>query len=117
MHDVGLNPTRTGLLDVLGRMGAHITVLNRRRLGGEPVGDLEVRSAALTATAIGPEEVPRLIDELPLFALAAACAHGESVIRGAGELRDKETDRIESVKNFAHCPWRARVASGTMASG
>jgi 3-phosphoshikimate 1-carboxyvinyltransferase len=98
VHDVGLNPTRTGLLDVLGRMGARITVLNRRRLGGEPVGDLEVHSAELTATAIAPGEVPRLIDELPLVVLAAASARGETVIRGAGELRVKETDRIESVR-------------------
>lgn len=98
VHDVGLNPTRTGLLDVLARMGARITALNRRRLGGEQVGDLEVHSAELTATAIGPGEVPRLIDELPLVALAAATAHGETVIRGAGELRVKETDRIESVR-------------------
>jgi 3-phosphoshikimate 1-carboxyvinyltransferase len=98
IHDVGVNPTRTGLLDVLERMGAHIAVFNRRRLGREPVADLEVRSAALTATSVGPAEVPRMIDELPLFALAAASARGESVVRGAEELRYKETDRIESVK-------------------
>jgi 3-phosphoshikimate 1-carboxyvinyltransferase len=97
IHDVGLNPTRTGLLDVLGRMGARITVFNRRRLGGEPVGDLEVHSASLVVTTIGAEEVPRLIDELPLVALAAACARGETVVEGAAELRKKETDRIESV--------------------
>ena len=98
VHDVGLNPTRTGLLDVLARMGARITVINRRRVGGEPVGDLEVQSAELVATKIEPAEVPRLIDELPLISLAAACARGETVIRGAGELRVKETDRIESVR-------------------
>jgi 3-phosphoshikimate 1-carboxyvinyltransferase len=98
IHDVGINPTRTGLLDVLERMGAHIAVFNRRRLGREPVADLEVRSAALTATSVEPGEVPRMIDELPLFALAAASARGESVVRGAEELRYKETDRIESVK-------------------
>jgi 3-phosphoshikimate 1-carboxyvinyltransferase len=97
VHDVGLNPTRTGLLDVLARMGARITVFNRRRAGGEQVGDLEVREAELVGTAIEPDEVPGLVDELPLFALAAACARGESVVRGAGELRLKETDRIESV--------------------
>ncbi|HYZ20119.1 MAG TPA: 3-phosphoshikimate 1-carboxyvinyltransferase [Gaiellaceae bacterium] len=97
IHDVGLNPTRTGLLDVLGRMGARITVFNRRRLGGEAVGDLEVRSASLVATTIEAEEVPRLIDELPLVALAAACVRGDTAIRGAAELREKETDRIESV--------------------
>jgi 3-phosphoshikimate 1-carboxyvinyltransferase len=97
VHDVGLNPTRTGLLNVLARMGARVTVFNRRRMGGEAVGDLEVRSSELTATTIEPREVPVLVDELPLFALAAACAHGDSVVRGAGELRVKETDRIETV--------------------
>jgi 3-phosphoshikimate 1-carboxyvinyltransferase len=97
VHDVGLNPTRAGLLDVLARMGARITVFNRRKLGGELVGDLEVHSADLVATTVAADEVPRLVDELPLFALAAACARGESVVRGAAELRAKETDRIESV--------------------
>ncbi len=97
VHDVGLNPTRTGFLDVLGRMGARLTIFNRRRLGRELVGDLEIRSAQLVATSIEAAEVPRLVDELPLFALAAACARGESVVRGAAELRWKETDRIECV--------------------
>jgi 3-phosphoshikimate 1-carboxyvinyltransferase len=97
IHDVGLNPTRTGLLDVLERMGARITLFHRQRSGGEPVGDVEVRSAELTATAVRAEEVPRLVDELPLFALAAACARGESKVEGARELRVKETDRIETV--------------------
>ena len=78
-------------------MGARIAVFNRRREAGEPVGDLEVRSAELVATAIGAAEVPRLVDELPLFALAAGTAHGESVVTGAEELRHKETDRIETV--------------------
>ena len=99
IHDVGLNPRRTGLLDVLGRMGARITVFNRHRAGREPVGDLEVRSAELTATAVTASEVPLLVDELPLFALAAACARGESTVWGAEELRVKETDRIEAVTN------------------
>jgi 3-phosphoshikimate 1-carboxyvinyltransferase len=99
IHGVNLNPTRTGFLDVLERMGARLAVFNRRRAGGEPVGDLEVRSAELVATEIGPEEVPRLVDELPLFALVAACARGSSSVRGARELRVKETDRIETVTN------------------
>jgi 3-phosphoshikimate 1-carboxyvinyltransferase len=94
---VGLNPRRTGLLDVLERMGARIGVFNRRRAGGELIGDLEVRSAELTATTVTPEEVPTLVDELPLFALAAAVAHGNSAVRGAQELRVKESDRIETV--------------------
>jgi 3-phosphoshikimate 1-carboxyvinyltransferase len=97
IHDVGLNPRRTGLLDVLERMGARITVFHRRRSGGEPVGDLEVHSAELVATTVRAEEVPLLVDELPLFALAAACARGESRVEGARELRVKETDRIETV--------------------
>jgi 3-phosphoshikimate 1-carboxyvinyltransferase len=97
IHGVGLNPTRTGLLDVLERMGARITTFHRQRSGGEPVGDVEVHSAELTATTVRAEEIPRLVDELPLFALAAACARGESRVEGARELRVKETDRIETV--------------------
>jgi 3-phosphoshikimate 1-carboxyvinyltransferase len=80
-------------------MGARITIFNRRKVGGELVGDLEVHSAELTATDITAEDVPRLVDELPLFALAAAVARGDSRLTGAGELRLKETDRIESVTN------------------
>ena len=97
IHDVCLNPRRTGLLDVLERMGARISVFNRRKVGGEWIGDLEVHAAELVAADLGAEEVPLLVDELPLFALAAACARGESRLTGAGELRVKESDRIESV--------------------
>jgi len=97
IHDVGLNPRRTGLLDVLARMGARITMFHRHKSSGEPVGDLEVRSAELTATAVTAEEVPLLVDELPLFGVAAACARGVSKVEGARELRVKETDRIETV--------------------
>ena len=80
-------------------MGARIAVFNRRAAGGEPVGDLEVEASELTATRIGPEEVPALVDELPLFALAAGMARGDSVVTGAAELRVKESDRIEAVKD------------------
>jgi 3-phosphoshikimate 1-carboxyvinyltransferase len=97
IHDVNVNPTRTGLLDVLERMGARVAVFNRHGVGGEPVGDIEIRSAPLLATTVTSDEVPRLVDELPLFALAAAQARGESVVEGAQELRVKETDRIETV--------------------
>lgn len=97
LHGVGLNPTRTGFLHVLERMGARISVYNRRQAGGEPVADLEVTSAELVATEVTPGEVPLLIDELPLFALCAALAHGDSGVRGAQELRVKESDRVESV--------------------
>jgi len=97
LHGVGLNPTRTGFLAVLDRMGARVAHFARRTAGGEPVADLEVGSAELVGTEIGPAEVPGLIDELPLFALVAGMARGESVVRGAQELRVKESDRIESV--------------------
>jgi 3-phosphoshikimate 1-carboxyvinyltransferase len=94
---VGVNPTRIGFLDVLERMGARIALFNRRTVAGEPVADLEITHAELVATEVEPAEVPRLVDELPLFALAASMAHGSSRVRGAGELRAKETDRIEAV--------------------
>jgi len=99
VEGVNVNPLRTGFLDVLERMGAHVAVFNRRTVSGEPVADLEVRPAQLQATAVRVGEVPGLIDELPLFALAAGMARGESVVRGARELRAKETDRIETVTN------------------
>jgi 3-phosphoshikimate 1-carboxyvinyltransferase len=99
VEGLNVNPLRTGFLDVLERMGANIAVFNRRTVSGEPVADLEVRPAELVATAVRRREVPRLIDELPLFALAAGTARGESVVWGAEELRAKETDRIETVTN------------------
>ena len=97
IHDVGLNPRRTGLLDVLERMGARLSVYNRRKVGGEWLGDLNVRASELVGTEIAPQEVPLLVDELPLFALVAAFARGESRVHGAGELRVKESDRIDAV--------------------
>jgi 3-phosphoshikimate 1-carboxyvinyltransferase len=96
---IGVNPTRTGLMDVLERMGARISLYNRTSSGGEPVADVEVEHADLVATEVEPDEVPGLIDELPLFALAASMARGESAVRGAAELRQKESDRIETVTN------------------
>jgi 3-phosphoshikimate 1-carboxyvinyltransferase len=97
VHDVGLNPRRTGFLDVLERMGAHIAVFNRRRSGREQVGDVQIQTSELNAVEVKAEEVPSLVDELPLVALLASHARGKSVIRGAGELRVKESDRIEAV--------------------
>jgi 3-phosphoshikimate 1-carboxyvinyltransferase len=97
VHGVGLNPRRTGLLDVLERMGVRIAIYNRRSLGGEPTGDVEVRSSELVGATVSAEEVPALVDELPVLVLAAAHARGDSVVRGAAELRLKETDRIEAV--------------------
>src|SRR5262249_25640924 len=97
IHGVNLNATRTGLINVLERMGARIAVFNRRTLAGEAAGALDIRPAPLTATSIGAPEVPSLIDELPLFALAAGMAHGSSSVEGAQELRAKESNRIEAV--------------------
>jgi 3-phosphoshikimate 1-carboxyvinyltransferase len=97
VHGVGLNPRRTGLLDVLERMGARIAVYNRRSLGGEPAGDVEIRASELVGATVTAAEVPAMIDELPLLAVAACHARGETLVRGAGELRLKESDRIAGV--------------------
>jgi 3-phosphoshikimate 1-carboxyvinyltransferase len=96
VHGVGLNPRRTGLLDALERMGARVAIYNRRLIGGEPAGDVEVRTSDLVGVTIGPAEVPGLVDELPLLAVAACHARGETVVRGASELRLKESDRLEA---------------------
>ncbi len=97
VHGVNLNPRRIGLIDVLERMGARIAVYNRRSIGGEPAGEVEVHASELVAASVSSAEVPTLIDELPLLALAACHARGETVVRGAAELRLKESDRIEAV--------------------
>ncbi|MDQ3161754.1 MAG: 3-phosphoshikimate 1-carboxyvinyltransferase [Actinomycetota bacterium] len=97
LHGVNLNPRRTGLLDVLERMGGNVTVYNRRRIAGEPAGDLDVRPAQLVGTQVTAGEVPSLVDELPLFALLAVHARGDGLLSGAAELRAKETDRIDAV--------------------
>jgi 3-phosphoshikimate 1-carboxyvinyltransferase len=97
VHDIGLNPRRTGLLDVLERMGARIAIHARHRAAGELIGDVEIVAQPLVATKIQADEVPLLVDELPLFGLLAAGSRGASWVYGAGELRLKETDRIEAV--------------------
>lgn len=97
LREVGVNPTRTGLLDALGEMGADITVSNQRVIAGEPVADLRVKSARLRGTAVGGTLIPRLVDEVPALAVAALFAAGKSVVRDATELRVKETDRIATI--------------------
>lgn len=97
MEGVGLNPTRSGLLSVLEAMGARIEIANRRTVSGEPVGDLTVESAPLEGTSVDPDLVPVLIDEIPVLAVAGACAAGPLEVREAEELRVKETDRIAAV--------------------
>jgi 3-phosphoshikimate 1-carboxyvinyltransferase len=100
VHQLGLNPRRIGLLHVLERMGARVSIYNRRRAGREPVGDVQVQHAELVATEIAPDEVPLLVDELPLVALLGLHARGQTVVRGAAELRVKESDRIEAVTDL-----------------
>lgn len=95
--EVGVNPTRTGLLTILERMGAKFERDREVKMGGEPIATLRVRSAPLQATEVGGAEIPLAIDELPLVALAACFAEGTTVIRDAEELRRKESDRIETV--------------------
>lgn len=97
LENVGINPTRRGILDVLRRMGGRIGTENPREVGGEPVADIRVMSSELTGCLIGEEDVVRGIDEIPAIAIAAACAQGETVIRDAAELRVKESDRIAAV--------------------
>lgn len=94
LRGVGMNPTRTGLLDILWKMGADITVLNLATRGPEPTADLLVRPARLRGIDVPPELVPLAIDEFPVFFIAAACAEGASVLHGAEELRVKESDRL-----------------------
>ncbi|MBI2909232.1 MAG: 3-phosphoshikimate 1-carboxyvinyltransferase [Chloroflexi bacterium] len=97
VKNVGMNPTRTGIVDVLKSMGARITISNERTEGGEPVADLLAETSELAAVEIGGDLVPRAIDELPIIAVAAAVAKGATVIRDAAELRVKESDRIATV--------------------
>ena len=95
LENVGVNPTRTGVITILRRMGADITLLNERRAGGEPVADIRVRSTPLHGIRIPAELVSLAIDEFPALFIAAACAQGETVLTGAEELRVKESDRIQ----------------------
>jgi 3-phosphoshikimate 1-carboxyvinyltransferase len=96
IKDVGLNPTRTAILKVLSRMGAHMSEIVHKS-DGEPIGNIEIHGAALNGTTILKDEIPNLIDEIPVIAVAAALAQGRTVIRNAKELRVKETDRITTV--------------------
>jgi 3-phosphoshikimate 1-carboxyvinyltransferase len=96
IKDVGLNPTRSGIIDVLEAMGADIKVENRRVEGGEPVADLEVSSSSLRGIEVSGEMIPRVIDEIPVIAVAASLATGTTMIRDAAELRVKESDRIST---------------------
>jgi 3-phosphoshikimate 1-carboxyvinyltransferase len=95
LEHVGMNPTRTGVIEILRRMGADLTVTNERAAGGEPVADIRMRAAELRGIEIPERLVPLAIDEFPALFVAAACARGRTVLRGAAELRVKESDRIQ----------------------
>jgi 3-phosphoshikimate 1-carboxyvinyltransferase len=94
---VGMNPTRIGALEVLRAMGARVTVSNMRTEGSEPVADVTVASSSLSGTTINGAIIPALIDEIPVLAVAAAMASGQTIIADAAELKAKETDRIQTV--------------------
>ena len=97
IKDVGINPTRTGFLEVVKKMGGKITLLNRREVNGEPIADIEVKSSQLHGIKISGELIPKMIDEIPITAVLASQAAGVTVIKDAGELRVKETDRIKAI--------------------
>ncbi len=97
IQNVGLNPTRTGLLTILRRMGANIEILNPRESGAEPVADLRVLASKLHGVRVPEDLVSLAIDELPVLFIAAACAQGETWVTGAEELRVKESDRIAAM--------------------
>ncbi len=97
IKNVGVNPTRTGVIDILKQMGADITLDNPREQAGEPVADIRVRSGALRAVRVEGEVIPRAIDEIPIVSVAAAYAAGTTVIKDAAELRVKESDRIAAM--------------------
>ena len=99
---VGINPTRIGVINILQLMGADLTVSNQREVGGEPVADIRVRYAPLTGIEIPEDQVPLAIDEFPALFIAAACAEGATVLRGAEELRVKESDRIQVMADGLH---------------
>jgi len=97
VRGVGVNPTRIGFLEILQNMGARVELLNLREMSGEPVADISVKAGRLKGVPIGGDIIPRTIDELPVLAVAAACAEGTTIIRDARELRVKETDRIAAM--------------------
>lgn len=97
IDNVGLNPLRTGLLDTLSEMGARVRVATRESTSGEPVGAVTVEAGRLDAVDVPPSRAPSMIDEFPILAVAAACAYGTTTIRGIGELRVKESDRLAAI--------------------
>ena len=115
LEEVGVNPTRAGVLRVLERMGAGITVQPRGETLGEPLGDLVIRPSALVACEVTAEEVPSLIDEIPVLAVLASRARGQSVFRGVAELRVKESNRLELIaRNLRSVGVTAEASADTL---
>ena len=114
IKDVGINPTRTGIIDILRKMGASIEISNQREMGAEPAGDIRIKSALLKGIEIKGDVIPRCVDELPVICIAAAVAEGETVIKDASELRVKESDRIAVM---AECLSRVGVEVETYPDG
>jgi len=125
LEHVGMNPTRTGVIEILQRMGADIGISNQRDVGGEPVADVQVRAAPLQGIEIPAELVPLAIDEFPALFIAAACAQGSTVLTGAEELRVKESDRIQVMAdglsalgiNAQPTPDGMRIEGGSLRAG
>ncbi|HUC67479.1 MAG TPA: 3-phosphoshikimate 1-carboxyvinyltransferase [Stellaceae bacterium] len=116
IEGVGVNPLRTGLLDTLTEMGAELSLLQERIEGGEPVADLRLRSSALRGVEVPAERAPRMIDEYPVLAVAAAFAKGRTVMHGLGELRVKESDRLSAIaQGLTACGVSVAVDGDTLA--
>lgn len=99
VKNTGLNPTRTGILDVIEKMGGNIRILDKKKLSGEDAGDIQITTSELKGCTIDGDMIPRLIDELPVIAVIATQAQGETIVKGAGDLRNKESDRIKTTVN------------------
>ena len=97
VENLGINPSRTGIIDILKKMGAKISFENKRNEAGEPVADVVIKYGTLHGVTVSGADIPRLIDEIPVLTVAAAHAVGQTVIKDAGELRVKETDRIQGI--------------------
>src|SRR6185437_12873776 len=115
VEGVGINPLRTGLLECLREMGADLTLINEREEGGEPVADIRARAGSLNGADIPAKRSPRMIDEYPILAVAAACARGRTVMRGLAELRVKESDRLAAIASgLAACGVEVAIDGDTL---
>jgi 3-phosphoshikimate 1-carboxyvinyltransferase len=116
IEGVGVNPLRTGLYETLNEMGADLAFANERTAGGEPIADLTIRAGALSGVEVPAERAPRMIDEYPILAIAAACARGRTVMHGLAELRVKESDRLSAIaQGLAACGIKHAVTGDTLA--